>query len=234
MPRKSPAFRFYVDNFVEGTIEMTDSEAGLYVRLLCAQWSKGGLPNDDSELLRFSRGSTTAQQDLNRVKRKFDVCADGMLRNERLEIERSKQEKFSKSQSDKGKASAALRAMSTPHVNPGSAGVQPRTGVQPSVSVSVSPVLERERDFPECVDRPTEAEVLAYAHNGGVFEWKAKDWFQEMQGCGWLDYQKRPIRHWQSVFDRMKTKWEADGRPKSPPVSKNGTTAHKPNKIANL
>lgn len=77
-----------------------------------------------------------------------------------------------------------------------------------------------ERAFPE-VSRPTEKEVLEYAVNTiGLAEWKARDWFHEMEGCGWLDYQKRPIEKWQSVLARVRTKWEADGRPKSPPISK--------------
>lgn len=80
---KSPSFQFYPDNFIEGTFDMTDAEVGLYMRLLCAQWSRGALPNDDKGLLRFSRGGTA--RTLSCVKAKFVLGDDGMLRNQKLE-----------------------------------------------------------------------------------------------------------------------------------------------------
>jgi len=207
---RPPAFRFYVDNFVEGTADMTDAEAGLYVRLLCAQWSRGFLPNDDAELLRFSRGSTGVQPqvlDLTRIKKKFQVGNDGNLRNPRLEIEREKAKKFSKLQSLKGLASGKKRQ---PGFNRGS------TPVEPSVSVSYS--LERG----SAVERPSLKEVLAKAEILGLATWKAEDWFHEMQGCGWLDHAHRVIVDWGEVLIRVRKKWEADGRPPSPPAARNG------------
>lgn len=68
--------------------------------------------------------------------------------------------------------------------------------------------------------RPTLKEVLEYALSVhcGVAEWKAKDWFDEMEGCGWLDYNRRPVQDWKAILRRVKTKWVADGRPSGPPV----------------
>lgn len=77
----------------------------------------------------------------------------------------------------------------------------------------------REPDFPEANGKPTLAEVLDKASMVGLAPWKAEDWFNEMQGCGWLDYNHRPVVNWQAVLVRVCRKWEADGRPKSPPVS---------------
>lgn len=123
---------------------MSDSEVGLYMRLLCAQWSRGCLPDNDSDLIRFSRGSTTVHTDLIRVKEKFKKGDDGKLRNARLEVERGKQNDFSEAQRQKGIKSAQSRK---PRFNPGSTPVQPRPGcnpVEPSVSVSASS-LNKER-----------------------------------------------------------------------------------------
>ena len=84
------AFLFFHDDFLGGTSNFTDAEAGLYIRLLCAQWSAGSLPDDDAELLAYGKGgSTTLPQ---RVRAKFDKGTDGRLRNARLEKERVKQE----------------------------------------------------------------------------------------------------------------------------------------------
>ena len=71
-----------------------------------------------------------------------------------------------------------------------------------------------------CAERPSIAEVLAYAAQVGLAPWKAEDWFHEMEGCGWLDFNHRPVSKWQPLILRVKAKWEADGRPMSPPASK--------------
>lgn len=40
---KDPAFLFYSQDFLTGTMFMTDEETGKYIKLLCAQHQKGGL-----------------------------------------------------------------------------------------------------------------------------------------------------------------------------------------------
>jgi len=78
---------------------------------------------------------------------------------------------------------------------------------------------ERESVATSSVDRPSREEVVFCAVKIGLAEWKALDWFAEMEGCGWLDYNHRPIAKWQAVLARVKTKWEADGRPSGPPMA---------------
>jgi len=71
-----------------------------------------------------------------------------------------------------------------------------------------------------CASRPSEKEVLSYASVIGLAEWRALDWFREMEGCGWMDHNRREVVAWQRVMDRVKVKWEADGRPSGPPSSR--------------
>ena len=78
---------------------------------------------------------------------------------------------------------------------------------------SPSPCLER-----VSVERPSLQEVLDYAVIAGLAPWKATDWFREMEGCGWMDHNRRPIVSWKPVLARVRTKWEADGRPNGPPA----------------
>lgn len=80
-------------------------------------------------------------------------------------------------------------------------------------------------------ERPSEQEVLAYAQHIGLAEWKAKDWLQEMQSVGWLDYQHRPIANWQATLCRVRTKWEADGRPMGPPTAKGAPKPAEPRQM---
>lgn len=44
---KDPAFLFYYDRFLSGTISMTDSEVGQYIRLMCIQANKGYVTKKD-------------------------------------------------------------------------------------------------------------------------------------------------------------------------------------------
>lgn len=102
---KPPAFQFYVDDFLGGTMHFTDAEIGLYIRLLCVQWSAGSLPDDDEELASYGKGPTP----IARVKLKFKRCDDGRLRNERMEIVRKKQSDYIDACSSAGKVGAQRR-----------------------------------------------------------------------------------------------------------------------------
>jgi uncharacterized protein YdaU (DUF1376 family) len=93
---KSPAFQFYVQDFLVGTADMIAEERGVYIVLLCYQWAKGFLPDDITVLMRLSGGS---RKSVTRVMAKFVKGDDGNLRNQRLEGEREKQRNFSASRS---------------------------------------------------------------------------------------------------------------------------------------
>jgi uncharacterized protein YdaU (DUF1376 family) len=97
---KPPAFQFYSDDFLGGTGEMTAEEVGAYIRLLCHQWNKGGLPNDDVRLSLMA-GQCQASA-IAHAKTKFRLCEDGQLRNERLETERDKQASYREKQAVNG------------------------------------------------------------------------------------------------------------------------------------
>lgn len=71
-------------------------------------------------------------------------------------------------------------------------------------------------------EEPSWEEVWMHAQRIGLAEWKARDWFDEMQGVGWLDYAKRPIQKWSAILNRVTRKWEADGRPMGPPAQAKG------------
>lgn len=124
-PQKSPAFQFYPKDFLTGTATMSLQEVGAYMRLLCYAWDAGSVPNDPNERARICGCSKAQERELwKKVCKKFSLRDDVFL-NERMEDERQKQAEYRRRQSDKGKASAAVRFQ--PEVNHGSTGVQPRT-----------------------------------------------------------------------------------------------------------
>jgi uncharacterized protein YdaU (DUF1376 family) len=109
---QSPSFQFYVQDFLTGTNEFTAAQVGGYLRLLCYQWDKGALPNDDKKLLAITHVRVAA---LEAIKEKFVAGADGLLRNPRLERERNKQMLYRQGLSDSGKKGMAKRWDSTTH-----------------------------------------------------------------------------------------------------------------------
>ena len=106
--KRPPAFQFYADDFLGGTQHLTDAEVGLYIRLLCAQWNSGGLPNDDAELASYGKAGKDGTR-VDRVKSKFQLQEDGQLQNARLEAERGKQKDFRERQTKNGRNGAAKR-----------------------------------------------------------------------------------------------------------------------------
>jgi uncharacterized protein YdaU (DUF1376 family) len=105
--RKAPAFQFYADDFLAGTSDMSAEEVGGYIRLLCHQWTKGGIPNDPDRAGRMA--TLLGSPSLGYVLAKFSLCNDGMLRNERLEQVRAEQEAYKLRQASSGRNGAEKR-----------------------------------------------------------------------------------------------------------------------------
>ena len=105
--RKAPAFQFYADDFLAGTSDMSAEEVGGYIRLLCHQWTKGGIPNDPDRAGRMA--TLLGSPSLGYVLAKFSLGDDGMLRNERLEQVRAEQEAYKLRQASSGRNGAQKR-----------------------------------------------------------------------------------------------------------------------------
>jgi len=99
-----PAFQFYADDFLAGTMDLSPEEVGAYIRLLCAQWSRGYIVPDPARIDRIAGCPVPPV-----VLAKFDQGEDGNLRNARLEREREKQNEFRNGRSEAGKKGAAKR-----------------------------------------------------------------------------------------------------------------------------
>ncbi len=219
---KPPAFQFYADDFLAGVADMTQAEVGAYILLLCHQWGRGKIPPDGERVALVAKGPVTPH-----VLEKFPGG-----QNERLEAERAKQDEWREQQRAKGQASARARmnrgsTTVQPRFNRGSTTVQPNTQPEAnSPSPSPSPIKHTHTPF---ADRPSLEEVKTAAQFIGLAPWKAEDWWNEMEGGGWLDYNHRPVANWRAVLNRVKAKWEAEGRPAAPPSGRLNGSAGKPN-----
>ena len=74
---RAPAFQFYADDFLAGTMTMTNEERGAYISLLCLQWSKGFVTELDIQ--RICLGMPTHCQGI--CQSKFEIGEDGHYRN---------------------------------------------------------------------------------------------------------------------------------------------------------
>lgn len=86
--RKSPAFSFYADSWIGGTLRMSFEEKGIYMELLADQWCNGGFSRDVA--MRVCRGADEAVV-MRILDDKFMLGKDGLYVNTRLETERQKQ-----------------------------------------------------------------------------------------------------------------------------------------------
>lgn len=100
---KAPAFQFYPSDFIMGTAEMTAEEVGGYIRGLCHQWTKEGLPNNRKKLESMLG---VHGESLDTVLEKFQLHSDGRLKNFRLEKVREEQAEYREKKSRAGKAGA--------------------------------------------------------------------------------------------------------------------------------
>ena len=105
--RKAPAFQFYADDFLAGTSDMSAEEVGGYIRLLCHQWTKGGIPNDPDRVARIA--GLMGSPCVGYVMAKFRLSDGHTLKNERLEKVREEQNAFKARQSAAGANGAAKR-----------------------------------------------------------------------------------------------------------------------------
>lgn len=208
---KPPAFQFYADDFLAGTTDMTNDEVGAYIRLLCHQWSKGGLPNDPERLSRMAGAMPVPS--LGYVLAKFRLCDDGQLRNNRLESERQKQDAYRAEQSQKGKKGAEQRWKNgsghacaiAPAMPVPSPGQWQNDG---SPSPSPSPDLLSAHTAREEAAIPTWDDVKALATMRAVPEASAKSFFDHHEGNGlWLN-QFGKLINWQHKL----TTWAASDR----------------------
>lgn len=146
--RKAPAFQLYTDDFLAGTLEMSQAEVGQLIRLLCHQWNRGSIPVETEKQQRLAGGCVSVE-----VLAKFDECEDGLLRNKRLESVRTEKGLFLQQQSQKGKLSAEKRRLAALAALAAQPDTQPdlnrsSTAVQPECKPDDQPIPQPESNSP--------------------------------------------------------------------------------------
>ena len=203
--RKAPAFQLYTDDFLAGTLEMSQEEVGQFIRLLCHQWNRGWIPVETEKQQRLTGGCVSVD-----VLVKFRLCEDGFLRNERLESVRTERGIFLQQQSKKGQQSAEKRRLAAleiqPELNRTSTEVQPDGQPTPqpesnSPSPSPSPLTKIQADKPPRVrfQKPTVEELTAEAIKIGLPLPEVDKFLNYYESNGWK-VGKNSMKSWPATM----------------------------------
>ena len=208
---KPPAFQFYADDFLAGTADMTQSEVGAYILLLCYQWNRGSTPVQPERQKLIAKGEVSEL-----VLSKFEADADGSLRNARLEEEREKQAAYREKQRQNGiKSGEKRRTTVEPRLNQRSPLVATKREPKGN-SPSPSPTPNEEEREASAVDfegegqnqqippanlftPPTVGQVKAFAATFATPD-LAEQFWNAKEAVGWVDRHGNPLRKWQPAF----------------------------------
>ncbi len=227
--RQAPAFQFYADDFLAGTMNLTDAEVGLYIRLLCIQWSAGSVPNDPAEAAQYGRGDTPT----GRVLAKFEACDDGQRRNARLEAVRAEADAFrdkqTKNASTRWHQSGNATALPPHESGIGLASVWQCSPSPSPITKTTHTTREEGGDWagdegkplppmpqappsatppPPAAKVPSLEDAKAHAATIACSPEEAERFWHHFEASGWIDKHGRAIASWRSRL----TKWWADER----------------------
>ena len=195
---RAPAFQFYADDFLAGTMTMTNEERGAYISLLCLQWSKGFVTELDIQ--RICLGMPTHSHGI--CQGKFQVDSDGNYRNSRLEVERSKQKERSQKQSNIANLRWKNHANALPTHNQEDA--EPYARSVPEVcfpSPSPSPITKIQADKPPSVrfQKPTVEELTAEGIKIGLPLPEVDKFWNYYESNGWK-VGKNSMKSWPAAM----------------------------------
>lgn len=231
----APAFQFYPSDFLSSpkVMDMTATERGIYITLLCVAWMQGGLPNDPAKLARWSKVPLKQFARIwpHNLESCFTLTANGRLINERLEAERKKQRAFrekQKAKADKRWDAKKEDAVAMPGQSRGNAAIgnalQSSNVLQTSVGTAPRPQpLTSRRRLDAALEYSDRFYVPQRAHRDLLglhepsFEPRLFQWYERV--CDeWTRANRNPgadmIKFWKARHDE---EWPADsGKPKDP------------------
>ena len=215
---------------------LTLEEEGAYIRLLCHCWNAGSIPKDPEQIARLiGKGASTTLA--TNVATMF-IPKGKVLVHDRLEKYRDERQKWIDKSREGGLKSAEMRKLlKKTQKNPREFKVKGGTKggsrvvadcLQPNGNTSSS--TSSSNSLNNLGQIPSKEEVINYAAQIGLVEWRAEDWWLDMEAKGWRSKGDEVV-NWQAFLTRVKTWWESDGRPMDQTrnnKTKNGTKPSMP------
>jgi uncharacterized protein YdaU (DUF1376 family) len=125
-------------------VRMSNTEVGIYTRLLCYCWLEGSLPLETAALAHMARmqgKQFTKLWENSPLRTCFQVGDDGRLHHKRLDEERDKQDHYRRRASDGGKAALGRRGTGGRFASTRVAGAStPTQAGEPSPAITSTPI----------------------------------------------------------------------------------------------
>lgn len=226
MKSKSPAFQFYVTEYIGSLrVQMLSLEAeGAYIRLICFCWQHGSIPSNPREISKLvGKGCSTTLARVVAGMFERHPSDSTKLVHERLEKEKSKQAAWKEKCSAGGKKSAESKKSDSRVVELTlQQPLQDSTHTPSSSLSSSSSFAEREREFPETPpmsrkDFDAMAEMRAVPKDCAEWFWNTHD------ARNWLDTAGHPIRKVEPLLLNAKKNWSAKRFSPQTPIKKKHT-----------
>jgi len=202
---KPPAFQFYADDFLGGTVDLSAEDVGAYIRLLCYQWGRGSIPSSIDVINRVA-GCEVSRE----VLAKFP---EG--KNRRMEAERAKQAEYRDKQAKNaskrwvGNANAYANAMPngcSPSPSPSPVSVTDSVPVSSKGGVPLEPSAPAAEQKPAPVKRftkPTQEEVGLQCAKIGLPDAEGAKFLSYYESNGWR-VGRNPMRSWPHALQNWK------------------------------
>jgi hypothetical protein len=191
---KDPAFLFYPNDWLGGTMRFTRLQKGAYIDLLMAQFNGGHMTGQDiAQLL---------GQDYNIIwddnfKSKFKIDDNGLFYNGRLEIEQIKRKKFVDS-----------RYNNLEGTNQHSHKEGQTTSLMENENVNEDIIINKVKERKK-IDIPELGEFLAYAKTIEIYrpeyDFQIKAKYEAWKENGWKDGYNKIIKSWKTKLKNTMT-----------------------------
>lgn len=201
---KDPAFLFYPNDWIGGTMGMTFEEKGAYMELLILQFNRGHMT---THMIGHVLGQTGGHL-WDKLVDKFEVDADGNYFNSRLDAEKTKRKNYSNSRKNNKlgknqyskKAEAESGHMTTHMI--GHMGNEDEDVIINKSQVGKEGVGEKPNPEPPASEIPSLDAFLAHAKsfNDPVDEAKAIAMYEKWKKNGWNDSKGNPIKNWTALL----------------------------------
>ena len=202
---KDPAFLFYPNDYIGGTMGMTFEEKGAYIELLMLQFNRG-------HMTKHMIGQTVGQI-WDNISDKFSVDSNGLYFNERLESEQNKRKSYSESRRNNKNGTNQYSKKKVGHM----------TSHMENVNEDVNEDVINNKGVVKLSDRiPSIESFIAYglekasANKMNVSERALRMKFEAWKENGWVNGNGKEIRNWKpSLLNTLPHIQETEkGKPK--------------------
>jgi len=205
---KDPAFLFYPNDWIGGTMGMTFEEKGAYMELLMTQFNRGHMTT-------HMIGQVVGQI-FEKIQDKFIKDEEGLWYNERLEEEKLKRQNFTKSRRNNvsGQNQHTKKEEKIEENMGGHLGGHMTTHMEDenTLIINTNKINKENENLKNSnlfrqPNIPTKIQVWEFFNGAGGTKEMAKAFYDKHDGTGWF-INGSPIVKWQSFANNFITNWK--------------------------